>query len=69
MGLDMKTYREFSTEQEARDFRAGPNGTGGWIFVPDDKSRAIIFPPDMSPSAIFYHPLVKGLSGNLIGHG
>lgn len=60
----MRSFHEFATAQEARTYRH-EHGTGGWIF--ESGGIAILFPPDMTPSAIFLHPLAKGRSGNLIG--
>lgn len=57
---------EFNRAQDARDYRH-ENGTGGWIFVPEDTGRAVLFPPDMAPSHIFNHPMTRGRSGDLIG--
>lgn len=62
----MNIYREFKTVQDARDYRH-INGTGGWIFAPDNGAAVVLFPPHMPPSNIFRHPLTRGLSGALIG--
>lgn len=62
------TYYEFTSAEAARAFRY-VHGTGGWIFEPDNGAACILFPPWMPPSMIFNHPLTKGRSGNLIGHG
>jgi hypothetical protein len=64
----MKTFTTFTTAQEARTYRH-QHGTGGWIFEDEATGEAVLFPPDMPPTAIFNHPLCKGLTGNLIGHG
>ena len=64
----MRTFRQFATRQEARDYRH-EHGTGGWIFAAEHDAVVILFPPDMTPSDIFYHPLAKGMTGDLIGHG
>lgn len=64
----MKTFRQFDTSQEARDYRH-VNGTGGWILVCDKTGTAILFPPCMAPTAILTHKLARGISGDLIGHG
>ena len=60
----METFRTFSSEQEARDYRH-TNGTGGWIFC--DDGLVILFPPEYPPVEIFRHPLTRGKSGRLIG--
>ncbi len=62
----MLTYREFTTSDEARAYRH-QHGTGGWIFVADDASGAVLFPPHMPPISIFHHPMTRGKSGALIG--
>jgi hypothetical protein len=64
----MKTYRTFTSVQEARDYRH-EHGTGGWIFVPEDGGEVVIFPPCMPPAHIFNHPFAKGRTGALIGCG
>ena len=61
------TFRTFATNQDARDYRYA-NGTGGWIFAPEDGSESILFPPEMTPSAICNHPMTKGRSGALIAN-
>lgn len=58
-------FRTFTTSDDARMYRYTA-GTGGWIFAPET-GRAILFPPHMTPSAIFHHPMAKGQSGRLIG--
>lgn len=63
----MNTYHEFNTVTEARSFRH-ENGTGGWIFAPEDQARkAILFPPHMTPIEIFNHAMTRGQTGRLIG--
>lgn len=64
----MLTFRTFDTAQDARTYRH-EHGTGGWIFVLEGSGLAILFPPEMPPIAIYHHPLIRGLSGALIGHG
>ena len=64
----MVTIRIFNTLSEARLYRH-EHGTGGWIFENEITKIAVLFPPDMTPSAIFKHPMTLGWSGNLIGHG
>lgn len=64
----MKTFREFDNAQTARNYRH-EHGCGGWILVCDKTDRAIIFPPCMAPTAILNHPMARGISGRLIGHG
>jgi hypothetical protein len=67
----METYRTFPNAQAARDYRY-ENGTGGWIFVPDEPiqsqaDQVILFPPEYTPALIFRHPFTVGKSGRLIG--
>lgn len=69
----MSTYRTFPTEQAARDYRHA-FGTGGWIFVPDQRegvhytaAECVLFPPELTPSCIFKHPFTAGRDGRLIG--
>jgi len=62
------TFLTFYSEQDARTYRH-EHGTGGWIFVPEDPGPIVLYPPNYSPSMIFHHPMVRGLTGNLIGHG
>lgn len=69
----MKQYITFNSLQDARDYRH-QNGTGGWIFVPENDNPSfypyheiILFPSEFSPSAIFNHPFTKGRTGQLIG--
>ena len=61
----MTTFRTFATLQDARDYRHA-NGTGGWIFEPDNGSESILFPPNFYPTAIMHHPLTRGMSGRLV---
>jgi len=64
----MRTYYEFGTLRDALDYRRS-NGTGGWIFAPDQRGGAIllVFPRDMLPSDVLRHPLTVGISGRLVG--
>lgn len=64
----MQTFLSFPNAQDARTYRRD-HGTGGWIFVSEQTGVATIFPPDMTPTAIFHHPIARGQSGDLIGHG
>ena len=71
----MITFHAFETAGQAMAYRMN-HGTGGWIFLPDNGNRngehfsrthnVILFPPDMTPSAIMAHPLTGGMSGRLI---
>lgn len=69
----MTNYLTFPNEITAREYRY-TNGTGGWIFVPENETPSfypfhdvILFPSEFSPSAIFNHPFTKGRTGKLIG--
>jgi hypothetical protein len=67
----MRTFLTFPTKEEAIQYRKD-NGTGGWIFAPDKQGEeSIIFPVDMTPSDIFYHPFIRGKKrwghGELVG--
>jgi hypothetical protein len=70
----METIRLFDTAQQAREYRH-EHGTGGWIFEPIDVNepqyqwhQAVLFPPHMTPSQIFNHPISKGRTGKLISN-
>lgn len=70
----METYRTFTTLDEARKYRH-ENGTGGWIFAPEnDESKfypfhdCILFPASFTPSQICIHPFTAGRSGKLIAN-
>lgn len=58
----------FVNAAEAREYRH-EHGTGGWIFDDTTANAAILFPPFMSPSAIFHHFSVRHHEGTLIGNG
>ena len=60
-------FRTFKTKQDARDYRYN-NSTGGWIFVPEDGTECILFPPEMAPIDIFHHWITKGKVGDLLGN-
>lgn len=64
----MRALLEFDCEVDARQYRHEKN-TGGWIFVPEDRGKVILFPPEMPPAHIFNHPISRGRSGLLIGSG
>ena len=64
----MTQYLTFNSAQAAREYRH-LHGTGGWIFVPEKGGEVVLFPPHMTPTNIFKHAMVRGQSGDLIGHG
>lgn len=61
-----RVYRHFKSKADAMAYRH-EHGTGGWIFVPEAEGETILFPPDMTPTAILRHRLTRGLSGELVG--
>lgn len=54
----------FSNAQDAREYRH-VHGTGGWIFT--NEEMTVLFPPDVTPSGIFNHPVTRKQGGQLIG--
>jgi hypothetical protein len=56
----------FPNKEEARQYRHD-NGTGGWIFDPEDNQGVVLFPPEIPPSQILNHPITRGRTGHLIG--
>jgi hypothetical protein len=66
--INVQTFHTFHNATAARDYRRA-NGTGGWILENEVTGSATLFPLCMTPSAIFRHPMARGVSGHLIGHG
>ncbi len=62
----METFRTFPNATDAREYRH-KHGTGGWIFEPETGHESILFPPTMTPTAIFNHCFTKGRNGQLLG--
>lgn len=62
----MRIFREFDSAEKAWAYRS-EHGTGGWIYANDETGLAFLFPPDMTPTAIFAHPLATCRVGRLIG--
>lgn len=56
----------FNTEDEAISYRAN-QGTGGWIFVCDDKGEATIFPYQTTPGDILKTGWTSSSGGRFIG--
>lgn len=54
----------FSNASDAREYRRR-EGTGGWIF--SNAEMTILFPPDLTPTGVFDHPVARGKEGKLIG--
>ena len=67
MSQPIATFREFASSQDARTYRH-ENNTGGKIFTStDDKPRLVLlFPPQMSPYAIYHHPMTAGRAGMIL---
>lgn len=55
----------FYNAQDAREYRH-VHGTGGWIFT--NEEMTVLFPPDVTPSGIFNHPVTRNHGGRLIGN-
>lgn len=64
VGMNPQTLLLFSNPVEARSYRQ-KHGTGGWIFTNEDMT--VLFPPDVTPSGIFNHPVTRSRHGQLIG--
>ena len=66
---NVTTYHTFGSEAEAVEFRS-KNGTGGWIFVPNEKPdqymQCILFDPKFTPSQVLTHIFTAGRSGRLV---
>lgn len=63
-----QVIRTFLTVLAAREYRH-THGTGGWIFVPADKSQyVVLFPPGMSRSSIMAHPMCVGIGQFIRGY-
>jgi len=56
----------FDNEAEAIRYR-DDEGTGGWIFVCNDKGEATIFPHQMTPKDIFKTGMTSSSGGRFIG--
>lgn len=63
-GDSSQVLRMFPNANLARQYRYTA-ATAGWIFTNDEMT--VLFPPDVTPSAIFNHPVTKGRKGQLIG--
>ena len=61
-----RSTHHFDTLEEAIRYRAD-EGTGGWIFVCNDKGEATIFPHQMTPSDIFKTGMTSSSGGRFIG--
>lgn len=65
---------EFSSAEAAKAYRR-ETGCGGWIFGEDEErplmidgrgaAPAVLFPPEMTPTQVFGHPITRGRSGTL----
>jgi hypothetical protein len=56
----------FDTENDALEFRKH-HGTGGWVYVCQDKGEATLFPYHMTPTAILLTGTLSSSGGRLIG--
>ena len=56
----------FDNQEEAIRYR-DDHGTGGWIFVCDDKGEATLFPHLMTPSTILLMGWTSSSGGRFIG--
>lgn len=54
----------FPSALAARQYRH-EHGTGGWIFT--NQAMTILFPPDVTPTGVFNHPVTRNHEGELIG--
>ena len=56
----------FPNEIEARAYRH-KHGSGGWIFVPENREdESILFPPHFTPMQIMLHPVTRGRNGAIL---
>jgi len=61
-----RSIHHFDNEAEAIQYRE-EHGTGGWIFVCNDKGEATIFPPNMTPTDILKTGMTSQSGGRFIG--
>ena len=61
-----RSIHHFDNEAEAIQYRED-HGTGGWIFVCNDKGEATIFPWNMTPSDILKTGMTSQSGGRFIG--
>jgi hypothetical protein len=61
-----RSIHHFDNEAEAIQYRED-YGTGGWIFVCNDKGEATIFPPNMTPTVILKTGMTSQSGGRFIG--
>lgn len=61
-----RSIHHFDNEAEAFQYRED-HGTGGWIFVCNDKGEATIFPPNMTPTDILKTGMTSQSGGRFIG--
>lgn len=54
---------QFATRAEAEAHRK-PNG--GWLFVPEADTRVWWFAPSFTPTTVFMHTALRGVSGKLM---
>ena len=61
-----RSTHHFDNLEEAIQYRDA-EGTGGWIFVCNDKAEATIFPYQMTPKDIFNTGMTSSSGGRFIG--
>ena len=61
-----RSTHHFDNEAEAIRYRED-EGTGGWIFVCNDKGEATIFPRNMTPSHILKYGMTSQSGGRFLG--
>ena len=61
-----RSTHHFDNEAEAIRYR-DDEGTGGWIFICNDKGEATIFPHQMTPSHILKYRMTSQSGGRFIG--
>lgn len=61
-----RSTHHFDNKAEAIRYR-DDEGTGGWIFVCNDKGEATIFPYHMTPKDIFKTGMTSSSGGRFIG--
>jgi hypothetical protein len=61
-----RSFYLFDTAAAALSYRRA-NGTGGWIFEYAGSGEAMLFPHQMTASAVFHSVFVTHHAGRLIG--
>jgi len=58
----IESVRVFENLADAKEYRS-VTGCGGWIFAESGEGRAFLFSLNLTPSAIFLHPMTRGREG------